>query len=145
MGYGEVTGNGSVHLELVHEDVRTGEPTPVIARRVEGRRIPHLRRSDPETLHYGDVQVKTRDTIKFSEIGTTRDPATGGSKDHPGRFRVRIRFAKRGEAISAALAAAFKVRRIGEQWVLQIDVPAIDRTEDQLDPVTPPSEIRVDW
>ena len=145
MGYGEVTGNGSVHWELVHEDPRTGEPTRVIARNVEGRKIRHLRRSDPETMHWGDVQVLGRDTITFGEIGTTRDPATGRSKGHPGRFRVRIRFANRGDAIGAALSGALKVKRVGDQWVLQIDVPAIDRTEEQMDPVNPPSEIRVDW
>lgn len=109
MGYGQYSGNMSVHWEVVHHN-GTARPGA----------------------------IRGRDPVRFEDIGV--DAARGLM---PGRFRVRLRFASHGEA-SNALAAASVIEESGG-FFLYFDVPAVNRTEDKVDPPDPPSEVRVDW
>jgi hypothetical protein len=82
--------------------------------------------------------IKGRDPIAFEQIGVDAERGLV-----PGRFRVRLRFGSEGEAL-AALAAA-SVTANGGSHFLHLDVPAVPRTEDKVEPADPPAEVRVDW
>jgi hypothetical protein len=109
MGYGEYTGNMSVHWEVVHHN---------------------------GTIRPG--RIRGRDPIAFQDIGVD----TGRSL-RPGSFRVRLRFGTFAEANTALVAAS--VTEDNGNFYLHFDVPAVNRTEDKVEPADPPSEVRVDW
>lgn len=115
MGYGEVAGNESVHWTMVHE--------------VDGV---------PQT------EVNGRDGIKFKQIGIKKRRGKV-RREHPGQFRVSLRYAD--EAVARQALASARVvydKQIG-MWVVALDVPAIARKAAAMDPVTPAPEVRVDW
>ena len=126
MGFGEYTGNLSVHWSVMHEDDK-GQEVKLAAR--AGRA------SHPKKAH--DVHVDTgargRDPVS--------PPDVGRRKGHSGHFRVRLRFERMQDAKQAA-AAAQNVMFENGMFVLVLDVPVIARA-DADDP--PPSEVRVDW
>lgn len=126
MGYGEYTGNQSVHWAVMHED-DNGQAVKLAGR--SGRS------AHPTEAH--DVNVDTgargRDPVKPAEVGRR--------KGHQGNFRVMLRFEKQADARAAA-AAAQNVTFEGGMYVLKLDVPVIERAAAD-DP--PASEVRVDW
>ena len=126
MGYGEFVGNESVHWTLAHEDAR-GTPQKL---------SPHEgQRSHPKTGH--DVHVD--DCCRGCDPCALDD--VGKRKGHAGRYRVRMRFARREDA-QAALAAASRIGQEDGMYVVTLDVPVVRRAHAD-DP--PPPEIRVDW
>ena len=134
MGFGEVIGNQSVHWTIVHEE--HGSPNAPRTR---------LKGTAPaqgiENLILGDFDAKGSDKVPFDLIGHGR-----GNKQHPGKFRVELRFASQAAA-NAALGEAVKVgaTQRGGAWVLELDVPAVNRQAAQVDPANPPAEVRIDW
>jgi len=82
--------------------------------------------------------IRGRDPISFEQIGV--DTAR---KLSPGKFRVRLRFGSYAEANDALVAAT--VTEEDGSFFLHFDVPAVNRTEDKVEPADPPSEVRVDW
>lgn len=122
MGYGEVSGNQSVHWKMVHEN-------PVIrksAARAKTRQV-----SDPPRSM--NDEIKGRDPIPYEDIGVK-----GG---HKGKFRVTLRFDTRAQAVAAALRLG-KVEKVNEKYLLVVDVPAINRPSPDVDP---PAEVQVEW
>ncbi len=123
MGYGEVVGNESVHWTVVYED--------------DGGR---------ET-----GSVRGRDPISFGSIGTKRGKGRMlAKKSAPVKtlfskpnFRVQMRFATQ-EAAERAKEAA-QIVKVEGGWALQVGVPAVRRKKAQVDPPTPPAEVRIDW
>ena len=123
MGYGEVVGNESVHWTVVHED--------------EGGR---------ET-----GSIRGRDPIKFGSIGTPR----GGKGRAAARsaaaktflpkpsFKVRLMYPTRELAQKAKEGA--EIVEAGGSVFLVLNVPAVRRKKEKVDPPQPPAEIRVDW
>jgi hypothetical protein len=82
--------------------------------------------------------IRGRDPISFNQIGA--DSARGLTE---GTFKVALRYATFGEA-QTALASASVIEDNGS-YFLKFDVPALQRTEEQADALTPPPEVRVDW
>jgi len=142
-------GNGSVFWEVTHGSERTGIKPMALANSIKlgGARTPSLGRV-AETLTFGDTvtldsyegvpgegQVKIglnaegHDATAFDQIGVP---------DHPGRFRVRLRF--RDEDLKNPNLVPPQERAIIEQYgkripsldpnslFLEIDVPAIRRS-----------------
>ena len=134
MGFGEVIGNQSVHWTIVHEE--HGSPAADRTR---------LKGTAPtqglENLVVGDFDAKGSDKVPFGLIG--RGP---GDKKHPGKFRVELRFESEGAA-KAALGQAVTIgaTQKGGAWVLELDVPAVNRQAGQVNPANPPAEVRIDW
>ena len=147
MGFGEVIGNQSVHWTIVHEE--HGSP---------GAARTRLKGTGPvqgvENLVVGDFDARGSDAVPFNLIGRGR-----GDKQHPGRFRVELRFTSKAAA-DAALAAAKVIDPLpaagggaaggaGQPtpvWVIAIEVPAINRTAANVGPpANPPAEVRIDW
>jgi hypothetical protein len=126
MGFGEYTGNLSVHWSVMHEDDK-GQEVQLAARSGQA--------SHPKKAH--DVHVEKgargRDPVSPGDVGRR--------KGHSGHFRVRLRFERMQDAKQAA-AAAQNVMFENGMFVLVLDVPVIPRA-DADDP--PPSEVRVDW
>jgi hypothetical protein len=83
--------------------------------------------------------IRGRDPIAFQDIGV--DAARSLT---PGKFRVRLRYGTLAEA-SQALSAASVTEDGKGSYFLVFDVPAVNRTEDKVEPAEPPSEVRVDW
>lgn len=153
MGYGEVAGNESVHWTVVHEDEDTGAPKKLKLRQLpagEAARHAGATEDEKELVNLGDAEVRGRDGIAFARIGRGRRRGAAGErvaqKDHPGCFRVRLRFLKRADAAQAAAAAVKSLEQVDGMWVLTLDVPAVARTAAQMNPEpNPPAEVRVDW
>lgn len=126
MGYGQYTGNMSVHWSVTHEDDR-GQGVKLAARQGKA--------SHPTKAHdvHVDNCVRGRDPVDPQEVGRR--------KGHTGRFRVRLRFERMQDAREAAAAAQTVMFEDG-MFVLVLDVPVIKRGSAD-DP--PPSEVRVDW
>lgn len=124
MGYGEVSGNQSVHWKMVHEN-------PVI--RKAAPRAKARRRSSDDQGAIDDI-IRGRDPIRFEDIGVK-----GG---HKGKFRVTLRFDTKAQAIAAALRLAPTIKKVNEKYLLVIDVPAINRPSPDVDP---PAEVQVEW
>jgi hypothetical protein len=124
MGYGEVVGNESVHWVVAHED-ETGAEVGLSSKPEKGHaRVGHDVHVDNsacgcDPIHLGDV---------------------GRRKGHKGRYRVRLRFARREDA--EAVAEKVKVRAEDGLYVLVLDVPVIHRADPN---DGPPAEIRIDW
>jgi hypothetical protein len=122
MGYGEIIGNASVHWTVIHEDER-GKETG---------------------------SVRGRDPIRFDDIG-----AKGGKKRAAGKagadkslvskpnFRVRLMYGSKDEAQRAKVSAEI-VERDGAVFLV-LNVPAVRRKKERVEPPTPPAEVRVDW
>lgn len=122
MGYGEVIGNASVHWAVVYED-NAGNETG---------------------------SARGRDPKNFGDIGSRPPKRRLSAKSAPAKtflpkpnFRVRLRYATREEAQRAKEAAEVVV--IDGSVFLLVNVPAVRRKEEQVDPPTPPAEVRVDW
>jgi hypothetical protein len=122
MGYGEIIGNASVHWAIVYED-NAGTET-------------------------GSAQG--RDPKKFTEIGTKPPKRRSAGKNAPSKtflpkpnFRVRLRYSTREDAQRAKESA--EVVEIDGSYFLLVNVPAVRRKEEQVDPPNPPAEVRVDW
>jgi hypothetical protein len=121
MGYGEVVGNESVHWTVVYED--------------DGRETGSIRGRDP---------------IKFGAIGAKGKKRLLARKGEPVKtlfakpnFRVQMRFATQEDAERARQAA--QIVKVDGAWALQVGVPAVRRKKAQVDPPTPPAEVRIDW
>jgi len=122
MGYGEVVGNESVHWAVVYED-NVGTETG---------------------------SARGRDPKKFSEIGTQPRKGRSAAKGTPAKtllpkpnFRVRLRYSTREDALRAKESA--QVVEIDGSFFLLVNVPAVRRKKEQVDPPNPPAEVRVDW
>jgi hypothetical protein len=122
MGYGEVVGNASVHWAIVYEDGAGNETG----------------------------SARGRDPKKFGEIGSRPPKRRSASKNVPAKFflpkpnfRVRLRYASREDAQRAKESA--EVVEIDGSFFLLVNVPAVRRKEEQVDPPNPPAEVRVDW
>ena len=122
MGYGEVIGNASVHWAVVYED-NLGNETG---------------------------SAKGRDPKKFGEIGTRPLKRRLAGKSAPAKtflpkpnFRVRLMYGTREQALRAKESA--EVVEIDGSYFLLVNVPAVRRKEEQVDPPSPPAEVRVDW
>jgi hypothetical protein len=122
MGYGEVVGNESVHWTVIHED-EFGRET---------------------------ASVRGRDPIKFTSIGAKGRKGLLAKKAAPVKtllakpnFRVQMRFPTQEEAERARQAA--QIVKVDGAWALQVAVPAVRRKKAQVDPPTPPAEVRIDW
>jgi hypothetical protein len=126
MGYGQYSGNASVHWSVTHEDDR-GQALKLAAR--AGRS------THPTEAHDVNVENGARGRDPVSP------PDVGKRKGHSGHFRVRLRFERMKDARDAA-AAAQNVMLEDGMYVLVLDVPVIARAAAD-DP--PPSEVRVDW
>ena len=126
MGYGQYSGNMSVHWSVTHEDDK-GQALKLAAQ--TGRS------SHPTKAHDVNVDngVRGRDPVS--------PPDVGKRKGHSGHFRVRLRFERMKDARDAAAAAQSVMLEDG-MYVLVLDVPVIARAAAD-DP--PPSEVRVDW
>ena len=126
MGYGEYTGNMSVHWTVMHEDAR-GQEVKLTAKQGQN--------SHPKKGHDVHVEKGSRgkDPVPVADVGKR--------KGHSGRFRVRLRFERAQDARETA-AAAQNVMFEDGMYVLILDVPVIERADPD-DP--PPSEVRVDW
>lgn len=117
----------------------TGAATSVLARPSRGEVV------------VGQGRVEGHTDTRFNQIGRSEPPRKG---DHPGKFRVRLRFrdddlakmpedyvrwikqqAKRDDALA------------GDSWFLEIDVPAIERTQpaDNAEWEKMPWEIHWEW
>ena len=121
MGYGEIIGNGSVHWAVVYED-EVGKETGSVA---------------------------GRDPIRFANVGS-KPPRRAAAKNAPAKFflskpnfKVRMMFPSR-EAAQRAKESAEVVEIDGSVFLL-LSVPAVRRKAAQVDPPTPPAEVRVDW
>ncbi len=122
MGYGEVIGNASVHWAVVYED-NAGNETG---------------------------SARGRDPKKFGDIGSRPPKRRLAARNAPAKtflpkpnFRVRMMFPTK-EAAERARASAEIVEIDGSVFLL-LNVPALRRKEEQVDPPTPPAEVRVDW
>ena len=126
MGYGQFTGNESVHWSVAHEDDKgmTVGLTP------RARTAGHSKKGHEVNV---DKSASGCDPVVLADVGKR--------KGHRGRYRVRLRFEKAQDAREAA-AAAQQVMFEDGMYVLVVDVPIIHR-DDPDDP--PPSEVRVDW
>ena len=124
MGYGEVSGNQSVHWKMVHENpVKVGKST--------ARAKAQQPNDSPGTL---DDEIKGRDPIRYGDIGVK-----GG---HKGKFRVTLRFDTKAEAVAAATQVARTIKKVDDKFFLVIDVPVINRPNPDVDP---PAEVQVEW
>ena len=126
MGYGEYSGNQSVHWAVMHEDDK-GQ-----AVKLAGRPGRSAHPTEPHDVNV-DTGARGRDPVPPAEVGRR--------KGHSGNFRVRLRFERMKDARDAA-AAAQTVTFENGMYVLVVDVPVIERAAAD-DP--PPSEVRVDW
>ena len=126
MGFGQFTGNQSVHWSVSHED----DKGTTVGLTAKARTAGH-----PTAGHEVNVDkaASGRDPVSPAEVGRR--------KGHRGRYRVRLRFEKAQDAREAA-AAAQQVLFEDGMYVLVVDVPIIERADPD-DP--PPSEVRVDW
>jgi hypothetical protein len=156
MGLGEFIGNMSVHWRVLHEEYEEVPQTPQGARSPSQqsadrtRARARLRTADvpPDVpaqhianLDVLDFEARGKDTITLGEIGRCC-----GLKDHKGHFRVEMRFLSRAKARAAIARAATNIRRDGKTFVVSLDVPVIERTEEQVGPpADPPAEVKVDW
>lgn len=125
MGYGEFSGNQSVHWKMVHENDITEKNSSQPARGKQPRPPTNTdeRRND---------QIRGRDPIGYESIGRK-----GG---HPGKFRVVLRFDSLKEAREAGVED--KVAKEGRKYFLVVDVPARNREDAEDDQ---PAEVRVRW
>ena len=122
MGYGEVVGNASVHWTVVYQD-EAGNETG---------------------------STRGRDPIKFDNVGrrlpkrkaTARSAASKALPEKP-NFKVRLMYPTR-ELAQKAKESAEIVEKDGSYFLL-VNVPAVRRKEAQVEPPTPPAEVRVDW
>ena len=149
MGYGEVIGNQSVHWRIVHEDYTAAagdaQPSGQVRRARLGAdaQVPGSEAEAAGNLEVLDFEARGVDRIDFDEIGKGN-----GKKNHPGKFRVVLRFENQDDAAAALKAATVTPVQVDGRtmYVLQFDVPAIRRRgPDVGPPATPPSEVRVDW
>jgi hypothetical protein len=122
MGYGEVVGNASVHWTVVYQD-EAGNETG---------------------------STRGRDPIKFDNVGKRRPRRKAAATSAPSKtflekpnFKVRLMFPTR-ELASRAKDSAEIVEKDGSYFLL-VNVPAVRRKEAQVEPPTPPAEVRVDW
>jgi hypothetical protein len=123
MGYGEIVGNASVHWTVIHED-ELGRET---------------------------ASVRGRDPVRFDSIGAKRRmkrvAAKGGSPSKSlfskPNFQVRLKYGSKEEAQRAKESAQI-VEREGAVFLV-LNVPAIKRSKEKVDPPSPPAEVRVDW
>jgi hypothetical protein len=123
MGYGEIVGNASVHWTVIHED-ELGRET---------------------------ASVRGRDPVRFETIGSKRrNKRAAAKRSSPAKslfskpnFQVRLKYGSREEAQRAKESAEI-VEREGAVFLL-LNVPAIKRGKDKVDPPSPPAEVRVDW
>src|SRR5688572_28404459 len=126
MGYGEFTGNKSVHWSVTHED----EKGSTVGMTAKTKTTGHPKKGHEVNV---DKAANGRDPVTLTDVGKR--------KGHRGRWRVRLRFERSQDAREAAVAAQQVMFEDG-MYVLVIDVPIIER-DDPTDP--PPSEVRVDW
>jgi hypothetical protein len=155
MGYGEFIGNQSIHWRVLHEeyeDAGSAPAAPARSRQQPPSRLararmrtadvpPHVPADHIANLDVLDFEARGKDTVTLDQIGRCC-----GTKDHTGHFRVQMRFANLRKAKAALAKAALNIRRDGEQYVVTLDVPVVQRTEKQVGPPTvPPAEVRVDW
>jgi hypothetical protein len=136
MGYGEFVGNRSVHWKVIHEEKQSGS-----AKTMKVKSASSANDYDVEPLSNA---VKGHDRIKFEQIGQGKGEG-GQAKDHTGRFRVRARFESLADAQAAALWAYQNVQRENGMYVIVVEVPAVNRPANKVDPPTPLAEVRVDW
>ncbi len=122
MGYGEVSGNQSVHWKMVHENP--------VSRKSAARAKTRQSNDAPGA---GDDVIRGRDPIPYEDIGVK-----GG---HKGTFRVTLRFDTKTQAVAAALRLG-KIKKVNEKYLLVVDVPAIRRPSPDVDP---PAEVQVEW
>ena len=156
MGYGEFVGNGSVHWRVLHEEYEVAAPAraaarkrtpPPDSRRTERARLrtanvpPDVPAEHVANLDVLDFEARGKDTVTLDQVGKCC-----GQKDHPGEFRVQMRFLSLARARRAVARAAMSIRKEGKTFVVTLDVPVIDRTEEQVGPPSdPPAEVKVDW
>lgn len=126
MGFGEYTGNLSVHWSVMHEDEK-GQEVKLAA---TSGQASHPKKANEVHVEKG---ARGRDPVAPGDVGRR--------KGHSGHFRVRLRFERMQDAKQAA-AAAQNVMFENGMFVLVLDVPVIARADPD-DP--PPSEVRVDW
>ena len=122
MGYGEIVGNGSVHWAVVYEDnggTETGS-------------------------------ARGRDPKKFGDIGSRPLKRRLAAKSAPAKsflpkpnFRVRLMYATKADAQRAKESA--EIVEVDGKFFLMLNVAAVRRKEEQVDPPNPPAEVRVDW
>ncbi len=135
MGYGEFVGNQSVHWKVIHEEKETGNAKALKAKSASASNFdfePH------------DKALKGHDRIKFEQIGQGKGE-DGKDKGHAGQFRVRARFVSLAEAQAAALWAYQNVQKENGAFVVVVDVPAVNRPSNKVDPAQPLAEVTVDW
>jgi len=125
VGYGEFSGNQSVHWKMVYENDITERNSSRLGRGKQPGPPANAdeRRSD---------QIRGRDPIEYESIGRK-----GG---HPGKFRVVLRFDSLKEARDAGVGD--KVVKEGRKYFLIVDVPARDREDVEDDQ---PAEVRIRW
>jgi hypothetical protein len=122
MGYGEVVGNASVHWTVVYQD-EAGNETG---------------------------STRGRDPIKFDNVGRRLPKRKAAARSAAGKalpekpnFKVRLMYPTR-ELAQKAKESAEIVEKDGSYFLL-VNVPAVRRKEAQVEPPTPPAEVRVDW
>lgn len=125
MGYGEFSGNQSVHWKMVHEN-ETVDRNSLQSTRGKQPRPP------ADTDDRRNDQIRGRDPIGYENIGRK-----GG---HAGKFRVVLRFDSLKEAREAGVED--KVVKEGRKYFLIVDVPARYRKDPEDDQ---PAEVRVRW
>ena len=157
MGHGEFIANESIHWRVLHEEYEEspGAPAPTgraraaqqAERRIARARLrtadvpPDVPAQHIANLDVLDFEARGKDTVSLDQVGDCC-----GTKDHRGHFRVQARFPSLRKAKAALARAALSIRREGKQFVVTIDVPLVNRTEEQVGPpADPPAEVSVDW
>lgn len=123
----EVGGNGSVYWRATHYD--------------DKRKKRKLRVRSGQQPHGSDEIDCERDEA-CGRDGETPVAEVGARLGHKGYFLVTLRFKTMKEAAEAGAWVAENVRPGMGGFLLTVRVPAISRTNPQVDP---PFEVRVEW
>jgi hypothetical protein len=129
MGGGDtgVGGNGSVYWRTTH-----------YGRDQQKRRL----RTKPAGQPHGNDEIDIDNNDAFGKDAETDVAEVGARLGHRGYFLVTLRFRTMKEAEAAGAWVAQNVRPGLGGFLLTVRVPAIDRSDPQVDP---PFEVRVEW
>ena len=163
-GSGEGGGNGSVYWSVTHGSAQrpspigrlhapaftapSGAPLTVVA----GSTVGVLSHPNRGEVVVSSHQVEGHTDTNFNQIGVSNPPT---SSDHPGKFKVRLRFREQDLSKLDAADVKWIMQRAkpnaalatDNSFFLEIDVPAIERRQpangDEWENL--PWEIRWEW
>jgi hypothetical protein len=103
------------------------------------------------SIHWRIVQRPGGKVGAHHSEGTDPTPVSkvGSTKRHKGRFRVRLRFKTREDALKAVAQAQRGMRqdKVSRMFEIALDVPPVKRTRKQAAGPSPNryAQIRIDW